>query len=355
MALPSTCPPETRSRSDGPSSHVSCASSSEAELTRRQGESKLRCPDSAAGARTVMSAASGRAAAPRRRPGRSGRAPRRRRGRSRATRARGIRSLEAALAARRRRRPAPGSPRRSCTTRRRSSSCASRASAAACRWGNESSEINIVHSGFVSDSPKLLPKAAARHPADAVSHAAPRADGNGRMPQDAVPRVKKRIGFLSFGHWHPSSQSRTNTGRDALVQSIELAIAAEELGIDGAFYRVHHFARQLASPFPLLAAIGARTTPHRDRHRRHRHALREPPVHGRGGRGRRPHQRARRRRGPPAARREPRVTRDGAQRVALVRLRAARGRDRRRPRAREDRAVPGRDLGRRGRRPPTRR
>jgi len=80
------------------------------------------------------------------------------------------------------------------------------------------------------------------------------------MPQDAVPRVKKRIGFLSFGHWHPSSESRTNTGRDALVQSIELAIAAEELGIDGAFYRVHHFARQLASPFPLLAAIGARTS-----------------------------------------------------------------------------------------------
>ena len=80
------------------------------------------------------------------------------------------------------------------------------------------------------------------------------------MPQDAVPRVKKRIGFLSFGHWHPSSQSRTNSGRDALVQSIELAVAAEELGIDGAFYRVHHFARQLSSPFPLLAAIGARTS-----------------------------------------------------------------------------------------------
>jgi alkanesulfonate monooxygenase SsuD/methylene tetrahydromethanopterin reductase-like flavin-dependent oxidoreductase (luciferase family) len=80
------------------------------------------------------------------------------------------------------------------------------------------------------------------------------------MPQDAVSRVKKRIGFLSFGHWHPSSQSRTNSGRDALAQSIELAVAAEELGIDGAFYRVHHFARQLSSPFPLLAAIGARTT-----------------------------------------------------------------------------------------------
>jgi alkanesulfonate monooxygenase SsuD/methylene tetrahydromethanopterin reductase-like flavin-dependent oxidoreductase (luciferase family) len=80
------------------------------------------------------------------------------------------------------------------------------------------------------------------------------------MPQDAVAGVKRRIGFLSFGHWHPSPQSATRTGRDALVQSIELAVAAEELGIDGAYYRVHHFARQLASPFPLLAAIGARTS-----------------------------------------------------------------------------------------------
>jgi hypothetical protein len=44
------------------------------------------------------------------------------------------------------------------------------------------------------------------------------------------------------------------------VQSIELAVAAEELGLDGAYFRVHHFARQLASPFPLLAAIGARTS-----------------------------------------------------------------------------------------------
>ena len=80
------------------------------------------------------------------------------------------------------------------------------------------------------------------------------------MPQDAADGVKQRIGFLSFGHWHPSPQSGTRTGGDALVQSIELAVAAEELGIDGAFFRVHHFARQLASPFPLLAAIGARTT-----------------------------------------------------------------------------------------------
>ncbi|GAB16388.1 putative oxidoreductase [Arthrobacter globiformis NBRC 12137] len=69
----------------------------------------------------------------------------------------------------------------------------------------------------------------------------------------------KRIGFLSFGHWGPVQGSRTRTARDALLQGIELAVAAEELGIDGAFFRVHHFARQQASPFPLLAAAAART------------------------------------------------------------------------------------------------
>ncbi|MCW2847495.1 MAG: luciferase family protein [Marmoricola sp.] len=70
----------------------------------------------------------------------------------------------------------------------------------------------------------------------------------------------KNIGFLSFGHWTPSPQSQTRTASDALLQSIDLAVAAEELGADGAYFRVHHFARQLASPFPLLAAIGARTS-----------------------------------------------------------------------------------------------
>ena len=70
----------------------------------------------------------------------------------------------------------------------------------------------------------------------------------------------KRVGFLSFGHWGPVPGSHTQTARDAHVQTIELAEAAEEIGIDGAYVRVHHFARQLASPFPLLAAIGARTS-----------------------------------------------------------------------------------------------
>jgi alkanesulfonate monooxygenase SsuD/methylene tetrahydromethanopterin reductase-like flavin-dependent oxidoreductase (luciferase family) len=71
--------------------------------------------------------------------------------------------------------------------------------------------------------------------------------------------MKKSIGFLSFGHWTPAPQSQTRSASDALLQSIELAVAAEELGADGAYFRVHHFARQLASPFPLLAACGAKT------------------------------------------------------------------------------------------------
>ncbi|ALM86482.1 LLM class flavin-dependent oxidoreductase [Bordetella sp. N] len=69
----------------------------------------------------------------------------------------------------------------------------------------------------------------------------------------------KKIGFLSFGHWAATPQSQVRSGADALLQSIDLAVAAEELGADGAYFRVHHFARQLASPFPLLAAIGAKT------------------------------------------------------------------------------------------------
>jgi len=70
----------------------------------------------------------------------------------------------------------------------------------------------------------------------------------------------KKIGFLNFGHWSAGHGSQVQTGADALLQSIDLAVAAEELGADGAFFRVHHFARQLASPFPLLAAVGAKTS-----------------------------------------------------------------------------------------------
>lgn len=78
-------------------------------------------------------------------------------------------------------------------------------------------------------------------------------------PRTLKPGVKK-IGFLSFGHWRDVPGSRTRSAADSLLQTIELAQAAEEAGVDGAFVRVHHFERQLASPFPLLSAIAARTT-----------------------------------------------------------------------------------------------
>lgn len=70
----------------------------------------------------------------------------------------------------------------------------------------------------------------------------------------------KKIGFLSFGHWANYPSYRVRSASDALLQSVDLAVAAEGIGVDGAYFRVHHFAAQLASPFPLLSAIGAKTS-----------------------------------------------------------------------------------------------
>src|SRR3954463_2328254 len=69
----------------------------------------------------------------------------------------------------------------------------------------------------------------------------------------------KKLGFLSFGHWANHPAYKTRSAADTLLQSIDLAVAAEEMGLDGAYFRVHHFAAQLGSPFPLLSAIGAKT------------------------------------------------------------------------------------------------
>jgi alkanesulfonate monooxygenase SsuD/methylene tetrahydromethanopterin reductase-like flavin-dependent oxidoreductase (luciferase family) len=75
----------------------------------------------------------------------------------------------------------------------------------------------------------------------------------------ALERIMKKIGFLSFGHWANRQGYKARTASDTLLQSIDLAVAAEEMGLDGAYFRVHHFAAQLGSPFPLLSAIGAKT------------------------------------------------------------------------------------------------
>ncbi len=69
--------------------------------------------------------------------------------------------------------------------------------------------------------------------------------------EDRVPVVRALVGVALLAG---AFRARTRC-----IQSIELAEAVEDLGADGAYFRVHHFAQQLASPFPLLAAIGART------------------------------------------------------------------------------------------------
>lgn len=69
----------------------------------------------------------------------------------------------------------------------------------------------------------------------------------------------RAFGFLSFGHYGNSYGSQATTASDMIKQAIEIGVGAEELGINGAYFRVHHFARQQAAPIPLLTAIAART------------------------------------------------------------------------------------------------
>ncbi len=70
----------------------------------------------------------------------------------------------------------------------------------------------------------------------------------------------QRFGTLSFGHYGSLGGGRQLTAADSMHQAIDLAQGMDELGVNGAYFRVHHFARQQSSPLPLLAAIAARTT-----------------------------------------------------------------------------------------------
>ena len=72
--------------------------------------------------------------------------------------------------------------------------------------------------------------------------------------------MAKKIGFLSFGHYLDIPGSRVPTAGDSLRQHVAMAEAAESAGMDGAWLRVHHFDMNHAAPFPLLAAMAARTT-----------------------------------------------------------------------------------------------
>ncbi|HKT55297.1 MAG TPA: LLM class flavin-dependent oxidoreductase [Microbacterium sp.] len=69
----------------------------------------------------------------------------------------------------------------------------------------------------------------------------------------------QRFGTLSFGHYGPLGGGRELTARDSMLQAIDLAQGMDDLGANGIYFRVHHFARQQSSPMPLLAAIAART------------------------------------------------------------------------------------------------
>ncbi|GAA1827850.1 LLM class flavin-dependent oxidoreductase [Agromyces salentinus] len=70
----------------------------------------------------------------------------------------------------------------------------------------------------------------------------------------------QRFGTLSFGHYGPLGRGRELSAGDSMLQAIDLAQGMDDLGVNGAYFRVHHFAKQQASPMPLLAAIAARTT-----------------------------------------------------------------------------------------------
>ena len=69
----------------------------------------------------------------------------------------------------------------------------------------------------------------------------------------------QRFGTLSFGHYGPLGGGRQLTAADSMLQAIDLAQGMDDLGVDGTYFRVHHFARQQSSPMPLLSAIAART------------------------------------------------------------------------------------------------
>ena len=67
------------------------------------------------------------------------------------------------------------------------------------------------------------------------------------------------FGFLSFGHYGHGTGLGDPDARQALHDAVEIGVGADQLGVNGAYFRVHHFARQAASPMPLLSAIAART------------------------------------------------------------------------------------------------
>lgn len=69
----------------------------------------------------------------------------------------------------------------------------------------------------------------------------------------------KAFGFLSFGHYGQGQGFADPDAKQALKDALDIAVGADDIGVNGAYFRVHHFARQAAAPMPLLSAIAART------------------------------------------------------------------------------------------------
>ncbi|WP_114853997.1 LLM class flavin-dependent oxidoreductase [Brachybacterium sp. YJGR34] len=69
----------------------------------------------------------------------------------------------------------------------------------------------------------------------------------------------RAFGFLSFGHYGGSPAQGGISARQMLHDAMDIAVGADEIGVNGAYFRVHHFAQQSASPMPLLSAVAART------------------------------------------------------------------------------------------------
>jgi len=70
----------------------------------------------------------------------------------------------------------------------------------------------------------------------------------------------RNIGFLSFGWWSDAQGSQVRSAAETLNDTVRLAEAAEDAGMDGAWIRVHHWEQNLASPFPILTAMGRATS-----------------------------------------------------------------------------------------------
>lgn len=69
----------------------------------------------------------------------------------------------------------------------------------------------------------------------------------------------KSFGFLNFGHYDAHGRRGMPDAQGMLHDMMGIAQGADELGVNGAYVRVHHWATQAAAPMPLLAAMAATT------------------------------------------------------------------------------------------------